>query len=120
MYARLDTIPQSLAPAKQARNATYRADTLTDWIAEVDVLPAGASEITAEQYVTLLGEIEDYNKNLPEPTPPPEPEPQPDPFALIADKLDDLSAEIRKAGRSVEADKMHEVAEIARAASGHR
>jgi hypothetical protein len=51
------------------------------------------------------------------PTPEPTPE-QPDPFALIADKLDDLSSEIRKAGRGVEADKMHEVAEVARAASG--
>jgi hypothetical protein len=51
------------------------------------------------------------------PTPEPTPE-LPDPFALIAEKLDDLADLIRGDGRKDEADKMHEVAEVARAASG--
>ncbi len=45
---------------------------------------------------------------------PPQPTPEPDPFTLIAEKLDALTAEIRKAGRSAEADKMAEVAMVAR------
>jgi hypothetical protein len=48
----------------------------------------------------------------PEPTPPP-----PDPFALIAEKLDEYADLLRSDNRKNEADKMHEVAEVARAAS---
>jgi len=47
--------------------------------------------------------------------PPPEP---PDPFALIAEKLDEYADLLRSDNRKNEADKMHEVAEVARAASG--
>jgi len=77
----------------------------------------GEEEITEAEWLAGMEEIRAYNDALP---PAPEPEPTPDPFALIADKLDDLAAEIRKDGRRDEADKMHEVAEVARAASGHR
>jgi hypothetical protein len=115
MLAYRPTAPLSLTPGKQARRAAYKADTLADWIAEVDVLPEGATEITAEQYVALLGEIEAHNEAIP---PPPEPEPQPDPFALIAEKLDEYAGLLRSDNRKNEADKMHEVAEVARAASG--
>jgi hypothetical protein len=75
----------------------------------------GDTEITGDEYEAIKAEIAGHNATIP---PPPEPEPQPDPFALIAEKLDDLADLIRGDGRGTEANKMHEVAEVARAASG--
>jgi hypothetical protein len=75
----------------------------------------GDTEITGDEYEAIKAEIADYNKDIP---PPPEPEPPPDPFALIAEKLDEYADLLRSDNRKNESDKMHEVAEVARAASG--
>jgi hypothetical protein len=117
-YVKFDGSYNAFITGRDVDSALHYEDASNDTcIGFVAVAREGDTEITEAEYAAMRTEIETYNRDNPPPTPP-EPEPQPDPFALIADKLDDLSAEIRKAGRGVEADKMHEVAEVARAASG--
>ncbi|MDA2954093.1 MAG: hypothetical protein O2976_05715 [Actinomycetota bacterium] len=93
MYVHAATRPQSLGVGVQARASEWKHDTDADWVAEMDVLPPGMTEITQAEYEQALADNAAHNAAIPPPPDPPPPDP--DEAPLTAEEQKALRAMLR-------------------------
>lgn len=72
-YIRFDKMPDSLGVGRTARGVTYRHDDLSGWVARVDEVRPGETEITEAEYEAMSAANLAYNEALPVPEAPPPP-----------------------------------------------
>lgn len=70
-HIKFATQPRSIGIGRQARNISYKEDTLADWVCEVDEVLAGETPIDAAAFNSTAAANSTYNAALPPPSPPP-------------------------------------------------
>ena len=66
-YIRFSKMPDAIGVGRTARNASFKADTLTDWCAEVEEVLSGEVEITESEHAKLTAANLAHNATIPPP-----------------------------------------------------
>lgn len=74
-YIRFNQQPESVGVGRTSRNVSYKTDTGVDWVAEVDVVLPGETEIVEAAYHATVSANVAYNAAIPPPSPPAPPAP---------------------------------------------